>query len=43
MLWIGIDTHLKMHEVEIQNENGVTDPVLQGKCRGNSKDKGIKD
>ena len=22
MLWIGIDTHLKMHEVEIQNENG---------------------
>lgn len=22
MLWIGIDTHLKTHEVEIQNENG---------------------
>ena len=22
MLWIGIDTHLRMHEVEIQNENG---------------------
>ena len=22
MLWIGIDTHLRMHEVEIQNEKG---------------------
>ena len=22
MLWVGIDTHLRMHEVEIQNENG---------------------
>ena len=22
MQWIGIDTHLRMHEVEIQNENG---------------------
>ena len=35
MLWVGIDTHLKMHRIEIQNKDG--DAMWRGQIN-NDKD-----